>query len=71
MTFLAVDVGNTRLKWALYATPMPGAGMVAHGAVFLEAIDQLAEGQWRDLPPPSSMLGSIVAGEGIRRRTEE
>ena len=71
MTFLAVDVGNTRLKWALYATPVPGAGMVAHGAVFLEAIDQLAEGQWRDLPPPSSMLGSIVAGEGIRRRTEE
>jgi type III pantothenate kinase len=71
MSFLAVDVGNTRLKWALYAAPVPGAVMVAHGAVFLEAIDQLAEGQWRDLPPPSSMLGSIVAGEGIRRRTEE
>jgi type III pantothenate kinase len=71
MSFLAVDVGNTRLKWALYAAPAPGAEMVAHGAVFLEAIDQLAEGQWRDLPPPESMLGSIVAGEGIRRRTEE
>jgi len=71
MSFLAVDVGNTRLKWALYAAPVPGAEMVAHGAVFLEAIDQLAEGQWRDLPPPASMLGSIVAGEGIRRRTEE
>jgi len=71
MSFLAVDVGNTRLKWALYDAPLPGAGMVAHGAVFLEAIDQLAEGQWRDLPAPASMLGSIVAGEGIRRRTEE
>src|SRR5258705_8413985 len=71
MSFLAVDVGNTRLKWALYAAPMPGAHMVAHGAVFLEAIDELAEGQWRDLPPPSSMLGSIVAGEGVRRRAEE
>jgi len=71
MSFLALDVGNTRLKWALYAAPVPGAGMVAHGAVFLEAIDELAEGQWRDLPPPSSMLGSIVAGEGIRRLTEE
>ena len=71
MSFLAVDVGNTRLKWALYAAPVPGARMVAHGAVFLEAIDQLAEGQWRDLPAPASMLGSIVAGEGIRRRTEE
>ena len=71
MAFLAVDVGNTRLKWALYAAPLPGAGMLAHGAVFLEAIDELAEGQWRDLPAPSSMLGSIVAGEGIRRRAEE
>jgi type III pantothenate kinase len=71
MRFLAVDVGNTRLKWALYAQPVPGAAMVAHGAVFLEAIDQLAEGQWRELPAPASMLGSIVAGEGIRRRTEE
>jgi len=71
MSFLAVDVGNTRLKWALYAAPVPGAAMVAHGAVFLEAIDQLAEGQWRDLPAPASMLGSIVAGEGVRRRTEE
>src|SRR6476620_10941772 len=71
MSFLAVDVGNTRLKWALYAAPVPGAVMVAHGAVFLEAIDQLAESQWRDLPAPASMLGSIVAGEGIRRRTEE
>jgi type III pantothenate kinase len=71
MSFLAVDVGNTRLKWALYEEALPGASMVAHGAVFLEAIDQLAEGQWRDLPAPASMLGSIVAGEGIRRRTEE
>ncbi len=71
MSFLAVDVGNTRLKWALYSAPKPGAVPLAHGAVFLEAIDGLAEGPWRDLPVPSSMLGSIVAGEGIRRRAEE
>ncbi len=71
MSFLAIDVGNTRLKWALYAAPKPGAVPLAHGAVFLEAIDGLAEGPWRDLPMPSSMLGSVVAGEGIRRRTEE
>ncbi len=70
MTFLAIDVGNTRLKWALYAAPKPGAAVLAHGAAFLEAIDDLAEGPWRELPIPSSMLGSIVAGEGIRRRTE-
>ena len=71
MSFLAVDVGNTRLKWALYQEPVPGAAMLAHGAVFLEAIDSLAEGAWRDLDVPSSMLGSVVAGEGVRRRTEE
>ena len=70
MSFLAIDVGNTRLKWALYAAPKPGAVALAQGAVFLEAIDDLAEGAWRDLPVPSSMLGGIVAGEGIRRRTE-
>ncbi|MEO6897525.1 MAG: type III pantothenate kinase [Caldimonas sp.] len=70
MSFLAIDVGNTRLKWALYAAPKPGAAVLAQGAAFLEAIDDLAEGPWRELPMPSSMLGSIVAGEGIRRRTE-
>ena len=71
MSFLAVDIGNTRLKWALYENGVPGAAMVTHGAVFLEAIDDLAEGAWRDLPVPTSMLGSNVAGEGVRRRTEE
>ncbi len=70
MSFLALDIGNTRLKWALYAAPMPGVGMLAHGAVFLEAIDDLADGPWRNLQQPASMLGSVVAGEGIRRRVE-
>ncbi|WP_280152947.1 type III pantothenate kinase [Piscinibacter sp. XHJ-5] len=71
MSFLAVDVGNTRLKWALYASPQPGAGLMAHGAVFLEQIDNLADTEWKDLDPPASMLGSIVAGEGVKRRVEE
>jgi type III pantothenate kinase len=70
MAFLAIDVGNTRLKWALYGAPKPGAALLGHGAVFLEAIDALAEGEWGGLPAPSSVLGSIVAGEGIRRRAE-
>ena len=71
MTFLAIDVGNTRLKWALYASPQPGAALMAHGAVFLETIDQLADHDWKQLPPPTSMLGCVVAGESIRRRVEE
>jgi type III pantothenate kinase len=71
MSFLAIDVGNTRLKWALYASPQPGAVVMADGAVFLETIDQLAETEWKDLPAPSSMLGCVVAGDGIKRRVEE
>lgn len=71
MSFLAIDVGNTRLKWAQYASPQPGAGLLAHGAVFLETIDRLAETDWQTLAPPASMLGSIVAGEGVKRRVEE
>ncbi len=70
MSFLALDVGNTRLKWALYEAPRPGAALLSQGAVFLEAIDELGEGAWRNLSAPSTMLGSLVAGEGIRRRTE-
>ena len=71
MTFLAIDIGNTRLKWAQYASPKPGAPLLQHGAVFLETIDSLADNEWHALPPPGSMLGCVVAGEGVKRRVEE
>jgi type III pantothenate kinase len=71
MTFLAIDIGNTRLKWAQYASPQPGATLLNHGAVFLETIDSLAETEWHALPAPGSMLGCVVAGEGVKRRVEE
>ena len=71
MSFLAIDIGNTRLKWAQYSSPQPGAVLMAHGAVFLEMIDHLADNEWRKLPAPSSMLGCVVAGEGVKRRVEE
>jgi type III pantothenate kinase len=71
MTFLALDIGNTRLKWAQYASPQPGATLLSHGAVFLEAIDDLAENDWKALPAPTSMLGCIVAGDAMKRRAEE
>ena len=61
MTFLAIDIGNTRLKWALYVSPQPGAVLLAQGAVFLENIDHLAEGDWAGLSThfaaPHSILG--------------
>jgi len=71
MTFLAIDIGNTRLKWAQYASPQPGATLLNHGAVFLETIDSLADKEWHALPAPGSMLGCVVAGEGVKRRVEE
>jgi type III pantothenate kinase len=71
LSFLAIDIGNTRLKWALYDQPTPGATLLQHGAVFIETIDELAERDWLDLPQPSSMLGCVVAGDAVRRRVEE
>jgi type III pantothenate kinase len=71
MTFLAIDCGNTRLKWALFAAPHPGAVLLQHGAAFLETIDELAETQWNGLPEPHSMLGCVVAGDAVRRRIEQ
>ncbi len=71
MSFFAIDIGNTRLKWAQYAAPKPGAVLLSQGAVFLETIDGLAETEWKQLTAPSSMLGCVVAGEAIRRRVEE
>lgn len=72
MSFLALDIGNTRLKWGLYSAGRPGATLLAHGAVFLENIDQLAEQDWAGLQPvPTQTLGCVVAGELVRRRVEE
>ena len=71
MTFLALDVGNTRLKWAQYDSPLSGARLLAQGAVFLENIDKLAEGDWSTIASPSKILGCIVAGDAIKRRVTE
>jgi pantothenate kinase type III len=71
MTFLALDVGNTRLKWALYDEPRVGARLLAHGAQFLENIEKLAEGDWFDLPAPRWVVGCVVAGDAVKRRVEE
>ena len=69
--FLAIDIGNTRLKWALYDRAQPGRTALHQGAVFLETIDVLAESDWRGLAAPGAMLGCNVAGDAVRRRVEE
>ena len=71
MSLLAIDIGNTRLKWALYEHARPGADAVAHGAEFLENIDRLAEGPWAALPAPQRMIGCTVAPDAVRRRAEQ
>ena len=69
--FLAIDVGNTRLKWALYERARPGALALAQGAEFLENIDRLSGGPWRDLPAPQQMLGCAVAADAVKVRVRE
>jgi type III pantothenate kinase len=69
--FLAIDIGNTRLKWALFDAPQPGGAPREQGVVFLEHIDELADSAWKHLPAPQGMLGCNVAGEAVRRRVEE
>ncbi len=71
MTFIAIDVGNTRLKWAQYQRAQLDSPIVAQGVVFLEMIHRLAETDWSQLSTPNQMLGCVVAGEAVRRQVEE
>ena len=71
MHFLAIDVGNTRLKWAMYDAACTDAAVLAHGVEFLDNIERLAEGSWAELPEPTHMLGCVVAGDAVRRRVQE
>ena len=71
MSLMVLDVGNTRLKWAVYAAPKPGTRPMAQGAQFLENIEKLAENDWANLPEPEWMVGCIVAGDGVKRRVQE
>lgn len=71
MSFLAIDIGNTRLKWAWMTSTEPDAEVIEHGAVFLENIDQLADGDWSSLPTPDLIWGCCVASDVVRRRVIE
>ncbi len=67
----ALDIGNSRLKWALYEAPHSASPIVAQGVCFLENIEQLAENDWANLPAPTNILGCIVAGDAIKGRVKE
>lgn len=68
---LAIDVGNTRLKWTLYRHGVPGEQPLEQGAVFLENIESLSEGDWQHLASPARIVGCNVAGDAVRRRVDE
>jgi type III pantothenate kinase len=71
MGFLALDIGNTRLKWARYQSAHPSAKLLSQGAEFLENIDKLSEGVWKGMTVPKRVLGCIVAGDTVRRRVQD
>lgn len=71
MSFLVIDIGNTRLKWAMYESLQAQTQPLQQGAQFLENIDKLADGDWAGLGAPQRMLGCTVAGDAVKRRVEE
>lgn len=60
---LAIDCGNTRLKWGLHADGAWRAG----GAVPIAGIARL-DAEWREMRAPDRIIVSNVAGPGTRRR---
>jgi type III pantothenate kinase len=63
---LALDAGNSRVKWGLYSPPH----WVTLGATPNAEIGTLALRDWQNLPRPARVVGVNVAGEGVRLRIE-
>lgn len=60
---LAVDAGNSRVKWALH----DGRSFVREGWAMHADLDALDE-QWSSLPAPSAIVIANVAGDDIGQR---
>ena len=67
MRLLALDVGNTLLKWASYT----GEALRDHGALILEEISTLNATQWKSMSEPDRIIVSNVAGDAVRHRVED
>lgn len=65
MPILAIDVGNSRIKWSVH----DGSSWTASGALDHGAIATLAT-EWANLPDSCSATGSNVAGLEIAARIE-
>jgi type III pantothenate kinase len=73
MALLALDIGNTRLKWALFDDANAGAALpsiLSRGAMFLAEVDQLVEREGFAYSKPSRVIGSHVAGIASREKIE-
>lgn len=62
---LAIDCGNSRLKWGLHEA----GGWRATGSVPLADIARLAK-KWRRIAPGAKVVVANVAGASVRRRLE-
>lgn len=62
---LAVDCGNSRLKWGLH----DGSGWQGTGTVPLSGIERL-KGAWKSVPPAARIVVANVAGPSVQKRLE-
>ncbi len=67
MPLLVLDVGNTRLKWGLYARAQPNAELLSGGAMLLEEVDQLSRVLTKQ-PRADRVIGCAVAGAVVTAR---
>lgn len=67
MHLLVLDVGNTRLKWGVYASAQRGAALLAGGAMLLEEVDQLHK-VLAAQPRATRVIGCAVAGAVVTAR---
>ncbi len=73
MPLLALDIGNTRLKWALFDESPASDGLPtirSRGAMFLAEVDHLVEREGFAESKPSLVIGSHVAGVASRVKIE-
>lgn len=63
---LAVDAGNTRIKWGLH----DGNSWLSKGVLASKDVDGLVE-DWKGLPAPDRIVASNVAGSQVAMQIEE
>ncbi|TAG80515.1 MAG: type III pantothenate kinase [Burkholderiales bacterium] len=64
---LALDIGNTRLKWAAFDHDV----IVSRGAMFIAELDQFLDRAGVETLRPTRIAGSHVANAVTRRKIEE